>query len=130
MGIVSMEAFSRDPMLKGARYSGIHKVVYPIMPDTSTSSPPLINVKPQTFGSLVEADTVPLTINSPLREQYVDVNQTIPYIHPVLADDHYVLRSSFYERTPSMSLLEALTADYILATTINFTSLRCFSQPC
>jgi hypothetical protein len=114
MGIVSMESFSRDPMLKGPRYSGIHKVVYPLLPDKSTSSPPFINVRPQTFASLVEADTAPLTLNSPLREQYVDVNQTIPYIHPVLADEHYVLRSSFYERTPSMSLLEALTADYIL----------------
>lgn len=114
MGLVSIASFSKDVFLKGARYSWMDYLVYPIIPDNSMQAPPYTPVKPQAFISLVEAPLPPLTLQSPLRDQYVDVNQTIPYIHPVLQDSYYVLRESFYTRSSSMSLLESLTADYIL----------------
>jgi hypothetical protein len=123
MGLVTADAFGRDPLLKAPRYSGIDYLVYPIDPDTSTASPPYIPVKPQTFATLVETETAPLTMDSPLKEQYIDINQTIPYIHPVLADPYYVFRASFYNRSSSMSLLEALTVDYLLHRPITLSRL-------
>jgi len=114
MGLVSIASFGKDPMLKGARYSWVDYLVYPLLPDQSMTTPPYTPMKPHAFHDLIEAQQPPLTLQSPLRDQYVDVNQTIPYTHPVLADDRYVLRQSFYDRSPTMSLLEAMTADYLL----------------
>jgi len=130
MGTVSVLSFSIQSMLKGLRFSNVDAVIYPIVPDTSMNS--LDHTAPKIPMDLVFTETPPHRISdgSILKEDYVDVDETIPYIHPVSADDYYVFRESFYKQTDDVSLLESLTLNYLKKESMDVNRLHALAIRC
>jgi len=54
---------------------------------------------------------------------YPQNNVNIPYYHPVLKDDFYVLSRAFYEDTADKSVLEILVKDYLKMQTLDLDKL-------
>lgn len=119
MGTVNMGAFTSYAPMRSLRYSGMDRVVYPILQNQTIDQQrngmqrtatvePFIEV-PSLYGNL-EAMTRP---NKPAMA--VDISE----IHPVIIDDNYVLSEAFYTNAVNMSLLEKLTRDYLEGEGIN-----------
>lgn len=130
MGAVSVTSFSIQSMLKGLRFTNVDFVLYPILPDTSMNSPSHTAPKLPMPLNLEPADPYRITDGSLLKDQYVDVEETIPYIHPVITDDYYVLRESFYKQTNTVSLLESLTLNYLKKEAIDVNRLHALAMRC
>ena len=130
MGTVSVVHFSILSMLKGLRFSNVDSVLYPLLPDTSMNTPDHPLAKLPLSLSLVEAPLHRISNGSVLKEEYVDIDQTIPYVHPVTIDDHYVLSESFYTQSTGMSLLESLTSNYLKKEAMDVNRLHALAMRC
>lgn len=119
MGTVGVEAFNNYAPMRSLRYSGMDRIVYPILQnpsiddsrngmDRTASVDPFLPV-PSLYGNLQEMTRPPAPAFA------VD----LPEIHPVLIDDNYVLSLAFYTSTADVSLLEKLTRDFLQGEGIN-----------
>lgn len=119
MGTVNVGAFTNYAPMRSIRYSGMDRIVYPILQNGSIDHSrngmdrvavpePLADV-PSLYGHLEamgRSEKPPMAVD-------------IPEIHPVLIDDNYILSSAFYTNSAGMSLLEKLTRDYLEGEGIN-----------
>lgn len=126
--VISSANFLGNPYLRGIRYSGMRKVVYPANPQWSD---------PSSFGYLPcdgesKLDPSParaVRYRSTLEQLFSNPDLGEPYLYrpkptldirPVLYDDFYVLSEHFYSHdTSSLSVLEkivwdALETSYVL----------------
>lgn len=123
MGLVSKYLFNKNAWLQGVFFSNIEYLVYPDTPDTST----LVSENPDTkllaAQELIEAKAVNGSIMDLITLTYPQNNVNIPYYHPVLKDDFYVLSRAFYEDTADKSVLEILVKDYLKMQTLDLDKL-------
>lgn len=113
MGLAPVAAFGYDPLLHGLRYTRIQYIIYPVNGDQSVFSESTPILKPTSTVSVTSTLEGRSTLQSIIENNYVDTNTMIPVIHPVLYDDCYVLSEAFYNDSPHLTLLEALTLDYL-----------------
>jgi hypothetical protein len=113
LGLISVSAFSRDATLNSIRYSRINYLMYPILPDTTDQSNPIIRIKEAGELNLIDSRSTTGTLLSLIEDRYIDQNRGYDLIKPVLIDEHYVLSSNFYKQKTELSLLEMLVLDYL-----------------
>lgn len=123
MGLVSKYLFNKNAWLQGVFFSNIEYLVYPDNPDTSTLVSENPDVKLLAAQELIEAKAVNGSIMDLITLTYPQNNVNIPYYHPVLKDDFYVLSQAFYEDTADKSVLEILVKDYLKMQTIDLDKL-------
>lgn len=112
MGLIPVKVFAQNPMIEGIRFTKIQYLVYPIAGDESLFSEPKPLIKPEAMTSLVDNERVDMTLANLNRDQYVQVNRSIPYVQSPLTDSYYVLSEAFYKDQVSPTVLEGLTLDY------------------
>jgi hypothetical protein len=124
MGLSYAKSFGTDPMFNGLAFSGITYIVYPTHVDQSTQ---LVigrpGAKPISTEVIQPVESAPIGLADLVKQNFVDTNETIPYIKPVLVDDHYVFSKNFYDYQYPMSVLELLTMDYLMGRAIDNTKL-------
>lgn len=112
-GLISVSAFSRDGTLNSIRYSRIDYLLYPISPDITNQSEPIIRIKEADELGLIDSKSSTGTLLSLIEDRYIDQNRGYDMIKPILIDEYYVLSKEFYNRQPELSLLEMLVMDYL-----------------
>ncbi len=135
--LIPVSDFTRLPFLEGVRFSGVSQVMgaanayvgvdldYRI--DRTITGVDLDPIGDH-VGAAVDAafmtvlDT--LTTDEPLPPSSVYGLTTVPAIHPVTIDTHYVLSSAFYTDSTGQSKLERLTREYFDNDNVNVTALK------
>lgn len=112
-GLISVSAFSRDGTLNSIRYSRINYILYPILPDTTNQSEPIIRIREANETGLIGSKSDTGMLFNLIEDRYIDQNRSYDLIKPVLADEYYVLSSEFYNHRTELSLLEMLVLDYL-----------------
>lgn len=123
MKLADKRLFNPNTFMTGLAYTNISYVVYPDGPDLTTIISEKPSVKELSMEEAVEVSSRNGTLAELINDQYVDVNQSYPFIKTVLYDDYYVLSSDFYNETSQQSLLEILTKDYMKQNTIDLVKL-------
>ncbi len=152
IGKVYSADFTKDPMLEGVRWSGVHELIYPTDPTLTvdykqTKAPKLVNgnaiVRGPTRMSMATAfipEPIPLpeVINAALDGYYLtnpdgtvvaDPTVLPPIIHRACKDDYYVFSSAFYANDRvigKQSQLELMVHDYLDMKALSFSRLRSF----
>lgn len=114
MGLTQVKNFGRDPTFAGLRYTHLDYIVYPITGDESTKSgyenvPKL----PTAMAEIVKTQTQPGNLAAMVQDTILTQNRAVPFINPMLSDDHYVFTEQFYNGIAGQSMLESLTRDYL-----------------
>lgn len=119
MGTVNMGAFTKYAPMRSLRYSGMDRVVYPILQNPSPDQTHNGMDRTATVEPLLPVPSLYGHLEDMMRPEPPAFALDLPEIHPVLKDDHYVLTEAFYTSTPEVSLLEKLTRDYLQGEGIN-----------
>lgn len=113
MGTVSTSDFSQFPAMRSIRYSGLDRVIYPVLQNESIDTSPNAFSKTAVFGDLVPVPSLYGNVNGMDRAPVYSDPLSTPALYPVLQDDFYVFTSAFYTNIGPKSLLEKLTEDYL-----------------
>lgn len=140
MGLTYSRSFGIDPMLEGVAFSGVDLVVYPMAAITKS---PLSNPvgayvseinNPNIFNRGGLSYPTNSTVGLPMSD-YTLVNKqgvynsveiagkTVQLVKPVLSDKSYLLSDSFYDNGSDMSVLEAMTKQYLNTESISKSNL-------
>lgn len=112
-GLISVSAFSRDATLNSIRYSRINYLIYPVLPDTTSQSEPIVRIKEAGELGLIDTKSATGTLLSLIEDRYIDQNRGYDLIKPILIDEYYVLSKEFYTNQSELSLLEMLVLGYL-----------------
>lgn len=113
MGLVATQSFNNNAMIKGLRFSRMAYVVYPTQADTSLLTNDRPGLLVEAMASLTNPDVAAGSLASFIRNQDIQQNAAIPFIHPLLDNKSYVLSEAFYNGIGGQSVLEALVTDYL-----------------
>lgn len=114
-GLVSTRLFTQDPCMDGIRYTGIERAVYPLNPVLCVDGMQTNPTKGVTATGLITPPAAPGQLSETVwADNLLPLpTSTVPAIHPVAADDFYVLSEHFYKRDAGMSSLEALVWNHL-----------------
>lgn len=113
VGMVSCQAFSRNPTLKGLRFSRMEYVVYPIQTDKSLDPSLPEHAEYSLFTDLTDPGSGIGGLSSYIENLRIEANGAVPYIDRLLDHPTYVFGEAFYTGQPGQTVLESLTTDYL-----------------
>lgn len=123
MGLVDKHGFNSSTWIRGLIYTNIDYVIYPSETDKTYLVREDIRPKVMSVETVIETKSILGTAASSIALSYPELNRNIPYFHPIISDDYYVMSSEFYNKTSDQSLIEILTKDYLNKQSINLTKL-------
>jgi hypothetical protein len=108
-GMVYAKQFARNAKSYVISYSGISRVIYPVLLDEDMYD---------NDRKLISLDKLNLSIVKPMHlpasDNLSSITPTVPVNHtPSINDIDYVFSKEFYYNSPTMSVLERLVMDYI-----------------
>lgn len=112
-GLVHCQTFSRNPTLKGLKFSRMEYVVYPVQVDKSIEPNLPEKTEYELFSNLYDPGSGIGGLASYVNNTRIEPNGTVPYINKVLEYPTYVLSEAFYTGQPGQTVLESLTTDYL-----------------
>ena len=112
-GLVHCQTFSRNPTLKGLKFSRMQYVVYPVQVDKSVEPNLPEKTEYDLFSSLYDPGPGIGGLASYVNNIRIEPNGTVPYINKLLDSPTYVLSEAFYTGQPGQTVLESLTTDYL-----------------
>lgn len=121
-GVAPVTIFSNMATSYAIRYSGIKKVIYPLDPVLSVDNTMQTNIYVAQVGAIVEAPASAGQLNLMARAsnlRTLPASNILNSIPLVTEDSYYVFTQKFYDNTPSMTVLEGITYNYINGVTVD-----------
>jgi hypothetical protein len=121
MGCVPCGTFNRLPTLNGIRYSGLNFIIYPSMRrDLIDTFNTKNDFKYAEEPILVPSKTIGGDFSQQIKDPILDRDgKVVVDVFPIDFSKTYVFSEAFYSGSAGMSLLEALTKDYLNGKQIN-----------
>lgn len=114
VGIASIKAFHKDPMMESIRYSYIDYIVYPKPKNQRLDfnynflEKRLMDISPIELSSQY-GNTLPLIADN----EITHLGKQLEIISPILKDDYYIFTQAFYDDLYPQSALEVLVRNYL-----------------
>lgn len=130
VGLVNCKTFSKNPTLKGLRFTRMEYVVYPTEIDRTLTP----NVEPHStydeFKTLTDPGSGLGGLLDYVLNQDIQQNIAVPYINKVIEQPTYVFSEAFYSDTPGQTVLEVQTMDYLKGKMLDVKKLTALAKQC
>lgn len=120
VGVTGTDKFGSDPMIESIFYSGIRSIIYPVVTNNAIDENLNGIIKAEPIFKLETVASRFGNVSTIADSNTIDIlGKQVTIAYPIADDNYYVFSENFYENTSNMSLIEAVTMQYLKGEAIN-----------